>query len=147
KWSEALQIVEDLQHGRLSPFWQGRLRNAEGECHRAAGVAAIQAKEFEQGLEYQLKAAQLLNINVVEVRASILGMMLAEVRSLFAGSKEANGPVFQMIGRVLEVQPNCAEALFWQGLALLRDGQTDAAIEALQAARAPEAVPAPTKPG
>src|SRR5437899_3307369 len=45
KWSEALQIVEDLQHGRLSPFWQGRLRNAEGECHRAAGVAAIQAKE------------------------------------------------------------------------------------------------------
>src|ERR1700736_1549676 len=38
KWQEALAIIHTLQHGgRLSKFWEGRLRNAEGECHRTAG--------------------------------------------------------------------------------------------------------------
>src|SRR6516164_3331534 len=36
KWQEALRLVRELQHGgRLSKFWEGRLRNAEGECQRS----------------------------------------------------------------------------------------------------------------
>src|SRR6202011_1640863 len=48
RWKDALIIVRECQQGgKLSKFWEGRLRNAEGESHRTAGVEAIQAGELD----------------------------------------------------------------------------------------------------
>jgi tetratricopeptide (TPR) repeat protein len=140
-WQDALRQVRELQEsGRHSRFWEGRLRNAEGECRRAAGVEAVQAGEFEKALEHHLRAAELLNLNTAEVQASIVERMLGEVRRLFAAdtSADTTGPVQQMIGRILVVKQFCPEAYFWQGLCHVREGQLDLAVQALQTARAQE---------
>jgi tetratricopeptide (TPR) repeat protein len=137
KWQEALAIIHTLeQGGGLSKFWEGRLRNAAGECHRTAGVQAVQAKDFESALEHHLQAAELLNISPSEVRASVLERMLGEIRALFASTAGADTRAVQeMISRVLALQTASAEASFWQGLCLLRQGQWDVALQALHTSR------------
>src|SRR5439155_20344562 len=58
-WREALDIVQELQHqGPMPPVWQGRLRNAEGECHRTAGTQAVREHRYEEGLEHLLLSAK-----------------------------------------------------------------------------------------
>jgi tetratricopeptide (TPR) repeat protein len=137
KWQEALSIVHGLQHwGRVSRFWQGRLKNAEGECHRTAGVQAVQAGDFEKGLEHHLQAAELLNINPAEVRSSVIERMLSEARRQFAQSRGQDTEALQeMLTRILMLKSPCPEASFWQGLAFIREGKMDLAAHALQAAR------------
>jgi tetratricopeptide (TPR) repeat protein len=150
RWKDALIIVRECQQGgKLSKFWQGRLRNAEGECHRAAGVEAIQAGEFEKGLEHHLSAAERLNLNTAEVQASIIERMLAEVRSLFAASEGPDSAdVQQMIARILVVKRFCPEAYFWLALCHVRANKLELAAEALQTARGQDGGSAePGRPG
>src|SRR5438067_13846718 len=66
-WHQALLLVHDLQtRVRPGSTWAGRLRTAEGECHRAAGAAAVRAGEYEKGLEHHLGATALRGLNEVE---------------------------------------------------------------------------------
>src|ERR1700694_4464882 len=61
-WQDALKLACAMQQGRrLSARWQGQLQNLEGECHRAASRAALEAKDYEAGLDHSLAAARLLN--------------------------------------------------------------------------------------
>jgi tetratricopeptide (TPR) repeat protein len=139
-WHQALHTVHDLQ-ARVRPDspWGGRLRAAEGECHRAAGVAYVQAGDFEKGLEHHLHAAALLSLNPVEVRAAVVEHMLTEARRLFAAGAGGNTEAAQqMIGRVLILQSPCPEASFWQGLCHLREGNTELALASLGKARGGE---------
>jgi tetratricopeptide (TPR) repeat protein len=133
KWHEALKIVHTYQVPGLSPLWQGRLRSLEGECYRAAGIAAVKGQDYEQGLEYHLRAADLLALNAVEVRATVIDFMLAEVRHLYATGDTAAAQA--LVGRTLILQSPCAEASFWQGLCHLRDGNAELAQQSLLAAR------------
>lgn len=136
RWTEALAIVESLRQPNLSEYWQGRLRNLEGESQRAAGVEAVKAGDFELGLERHLKAAELLRLNAAEVRVSVLERMLAEVRKLFAFAPGTGATAIQeMIDRVLALEPKSTQAHFWRGLALIREGNLDEAQRALVAAR------------
>jgi hypothetical protein len=139
-WQEALTLARELQAPRrLSALWRGRLRNLEGECHRAGGAAALQAHDYETGQEHALRAAQLLNVNEVEVRASVIEAILAEIRQCFAAT---SGPdteaVHQLIGRAFILQSHCPEAAFWQGLCHVREGKRDLALASLQNARGEE---------
>lgn len=137
KWQDALAIVQEWQQaGGLSPVWQGRLSNAEGECYRTAGVQAVKACQFEQGLAYHLQGAERLNLNPREVRTALLERMLYEARDLFARTA---GPdtagVHAMLNRVVAVQPGFPEAQFWLGLCCIREGRWEDARDALLAAR------------
>ncbi len=139
-WHQALLLVHDLQV-RVRPGTGGaaKLRTAEGECHRAAGAAAVQAGDYEKGLEHHLEAAALLNLDEVQVRTAVIERILTEVRRLFAStSGPATEPVHAMIGRVLILQAPCPEASFWQGLCHIREGNTELAMQSLARARAGE---------
>src|SRR5262249_815226 len=135
-WQEALTVVQKLQaRGRLSSLWQGKLRDAEGEGQRTARDAALQEKRYEDGLQHYQKAAGLLALNADELRERVLETMLAEVRRLFAAGAEQDLTSLQdLAARVLLIQAPCAEASFWQGLARLKAGQSDAALPLLTAA-------------
>src|SRR5439155_10606974 len=131
QWREALAVIGELQQGNNSKFWQGRLRNAEGECYRTAGVQAVQAKQFEMALDHHLRGAELLNITPAEVRASLIERMLSEVRELFATTTGSDtAAVHEMAARVLAVQPVSPEASFWQALCFIREGKLDLAQQA-----------------
>jgi tetratricopeptide (TPR) repeat protein len=132
-WRDAIVAVRELQAlGPLSAQWEGRSRNAEGECLRAAGVAALGEKDYEKALEHHLAAAQLLGLNVAEVRNQIVGSMLQEVYRHFAtaGVEEAQ----RLLARILIVQSPCPEASFWMGLCHVRSGKSDLAVAALRTA-------------
>jgi tetratricopeptide (TPR) repeat protein len=139
-WQNALKLVHDLQDGiRPGSKWAGRLRTAEGECRRDAGVAAVQAGAYEDGMEHHLRAAELLGSNPAEVRNSVIEQMLAEVRRLFAATTGKNtDEIHKLIGRVLILQSPCPEASFWQGLCHVREGQLSLALQSLAQARGGE---------
>jgi tetratricopeptide (TPR) repeat protein len=146
KWDQALEIVQQLQRGvRPGAYWEGRLRNAEGECRRAAGVQAVLAKDFEQALQHHSQAAALLNVNPAEVRASVLERMLAETRALYAD--RADDAAVAMAGRLLTLEPGQGEAHFWAGLCHARQGRWDKARQAFDSARVSDAkTEAPVEP-
>ncbi len=133
----ALKLVHELQSTiRPGSKWEGRLRTAEGECRRDAGIAAVRAGAYEDGLEHHLRAAELLNLNPAEVRNSVIEQMLAEVRRLFAGTTGKNtDEIHKLIGRVLILQAPCPEASFWQGLCHIREGEIGLALKSLSQAR------------
>jgi tetratricopeptide (TPR) repeat protein len=135
KWQEGLAILQTLQSGRLSATWQGRLRNAEGECHHATAEALLREKNYEECLSRFQTAAGLLNLDVAELRARVIETMLGDVRQQFAACKSAvdNQAVQQLIVRILRLQSLCHEATFWQGLCHVREGNVDAAAIALTA--------------
>ena len=87
-WPEALDEVRRLQTlGLLSRVWQGRIRQAEGECHRLAGQAALTEKRFAEALESLLKSARLLDQDEAVYRSRVINEMLEEVRRLFEGQR------------------------------------------------------------
>jgi tetratricopeptide (TPR) repeat protein len=139
QWKPALDILQELQKkGSLNQYWSARLQKAAAECHRIAGVQAVQAKDFEYGLAQHLVAAKFLGINPTEVRASVVEKMLAEVRLLFASTTGSDtGAVQAMAKRVLAVQfpAACPEASFWQAMCHIREAKWELALETLQAAR------------
>jgi tetratricopeptide (TPR) repeat protein len=133
-WSEALRLVTALQAaGRLSQLWQGRLRSLAGECHQRAADQALKEKRFEEGVQHALQAAALLQLSEADQKARVLDAMLAESRHLFAaGTAEADTEAtLRMLARVFALQTPCAEASFWQGLCLIRQGHEEQALHAL----------------
>src|SRR5207302_652840 len=102
KWHDALAIVHTYQLPGLSPLWQGRLRSLEGECYRAAAVAAVKAGDYEKGLESHLRAADLLALNPVEARTAVIQTMLAQVRARFAAGDTATAQ--DLVSRTLILQ-------------------------------------------
>jgi tetratricopeptide (TPR) repeat protein len=140
-WQRALQVIQHLQgKGRLSFAWQSRFWSAEGECHRAAMTHALAEKNYESAMEHGLAGAHLLKQKEADARAFVIEAMLGEVRRLFANSLGNDTSLAQeLIGRTLALQTSGSpEAHFWQGLCYLREGRTDRAIAALQAARGEE---------
>jgi tetratricopeptide (TPR) repeat protein len=137
KWEDALSLIQTLRKARrLSKFWDGRLRNAEGECRRAAGIEAVEAKAYEEGLEHHLNAATHLNVSASEIRASVIEKMLAEARALFAASAgPGTADVLAVLDRALKLEPASVEGWFWQGLCHLRDGKLEEARQSLENAR------------
>jgi tetratricopeptide (TPR) repeat protein len=141
-WAAALAEVE-AQRGAsgLSEAWQGRLRNAAGECHQRAADEALKEKRFEGALEHVLAAAELLGQDVAEQRLRVQEAMLAEARRLFAagtGSAETRATL-ELLDRTFALcgdgrAGGCPEAWFWRGLCHARQGQTDAALAALTTA-------------
>jgi tetratricopeptide (TPR) repeat protein len=133
-WTEALQILVGLQADPgLSSAWLSRLRSATGECHQRATDQALKDKRFEDGMEHALRAAGLLASSESEQRARVIDAMLAEARRLFAsgtGTAETQATL-QMLARIFALQTPCAEASFWQGLCLVRQGTLEAALHAL----------------
>jgi tetratricopeptide (TPR) repeat protein len=133
-WAAALRLAGTLQSApRLSAFWQGRLRTLSGECHQRAADAALKEKRFEDGMEHARQAAGLLQGNEADERSRVLDAMLAEGRRLFAagtGDAETQATL-QMLARVFALQTPCAEASFWQGLCLIRQGHEEQAQHAL----------------
>ncbi len=132
-WHEALQTVHTYQVPGLSPLWQGRLRSLEGECYRAAGIAAVKGQDYEKGLDYHLHAAELLALNSVEARGTVIESMLSEVRRRFAAGDTSAAQA--LVSRTLLLQSPCAEASFWQGLCHLHAGNVELAQAALLTAR------------
>src|SRR5204863_1666114 len=62
----------------------------------------------------------------------VVEAMLAEVRHHFASGPAANQAIYPLTARILVLNPASAEAVFWQGLCLAREGQTDRAIAMLE---------------
>ena len=129
-WKAALAAVEQVRAlGPLSVAWEGRVQNAEGECYRKAGDAELEAKQFEPGLEHLLRSARLLKLPEHEPRDRVVGVMLIEARRLFAASAGAQtAEVRALLDRILKILPGQPEAMFWQALCFVREGQVDNAI-------------------
>jgi tetratricopeptide (TPR) repeat protein len=133
EWQAALTIIQALQTGRLSQLWQGRLQSAEGECRHSAAQKCLRDKEYEKSLGHFQAASELLHLDVAEMRGRVVEAMLADVRQQFAACKSAadNRSVQAFLARVDKVQPNHAEALFWQALCHVREGNIASAMTAL----------------
>jgi tetratricopeptide (TPR) repeat protein len=135
-WQDALAIVHAHQGQRLSPNWEGRLRNLEGECYHKAGDEDLREHRYEEACEHYQKAAELLNLDASSLRERVIEAMLGEVRRLFATRREKTDDIQKLIARVLLLQSPCPEASFWQGMCHLREKQYDLGIQALTAAHA-----------
>jgi tetratricopeptide (TPR) repeat protein len=135
-WSEALARTQELQAGgALSVAWQGRLRNAEGECHHMAGDQTLADQRFEEAWQYYQQAAPLLELEEAELRERVVQAMLAEVRRRFAVGGDKELRVAQSLAsRAMQLQAPCPEAAFWQGMCHARIGNFDAALADLTAA-------------
>jgi tetratricopeptide (TPR) repeat protein len=150
-WPEALDEVRRLQTlGLLSRVWQGRIRQAEGECHRLAGQAALAEKRFAEALESLLKSARLLDQDEAVYRSLVIDEMLEEVRRLFVAMSpnpfqakspkknpspsdgSDNGTLPDLIRQVLGFQSPCPEASFWLGLWHVQQNRIDLALAALE---------------
>lgn len=98
--------------------------------------AALEQKDFETALGHALQAAPLVEQSETEARSKIAEAMLQEVRAGFASSRGTDvDAVLHMILRTVQVQPRCREASFWQALCHLREGRSELAMVALEAAR------------
>lgn len=132
-WRSAQQFIDEIRSlATAAPEWQGRLNNLDGECQRAAGEAALAGRDYEQALERHLAAAKLLHTSPTEARARVREAMLAELRQGVA--TEADEKSGKLAARILQLEPGCAEASFWQALIFLRQRRPDAAQNALRTA-------------
>jgi tetratricopeptide (TPR) repeat protein len=152
-WSPALDEVRRLQSlGLLSRVWQSRIRQAEGECYRLAGEAALSEKRFTEALDSLLKSARLLDQDEAQCRARAVDEMLEEVRRLFVAKSpnpfqpskwnprrsdgSDDGSLPDLIRQVLSLQSPCPEASFWLGLWQVRQNRIDLALAVLEESRA-----------
>ncbi len=132
QWGEALQTARTYQAQEgLSPAWRERLHALEGRCLLAAGDQAVRDRRYEDGLQYYLQAAPLVGGDGAAPLGRVVEVMLAEVRYHFASGPGTNQAIAQLATRVLALQPGAAEAYFWQGLCLVREGQPDRAMALL----------------
>lgn len=154
-WKAALdQLKKARAIGSPSASWITHFNQFEAECLQAAGKAALAEKKFEDALQHQLRAAQILDQSETDVRRNVQAAMLQEVRRLFAKQGETRATI-DLIGRTLLVQSPCREASFWQAMCELRNGAMEAALTSLQVARTGQArsfglddgFPEPTAPG
>jgi tetratricopeptide (TPR) repeat protein len=134
-WAQALAGAREiLQLGRLSPLWEGRVRNLQGESHHVAGDACLKEKQYEDALRHYTVAAEFLNLDASEFRTKVVEVMLGEVLRLFAAGPSHNEATQQLVGRILHIDGSSAVARFWQGLCHIRDNRLDLAAAALQSA-------------
>jgi tetratricopeptide (TPR) repeat protein len=140
-WQEALERVHKLRNiGRPSKRWQATFDDLEAQCLETAGQRALDEGEYEQALEYAIKAAHLRNKDEFEARARIQSAMLAEVRRLFAIKHTTDtSEITELISRTMLIQSPCREASFWQALCDVRNGHSDQAMVNLQIARTGQA--------
>src|SRR4051812_22764174 len=88
-WEEALRGAEAmLPEVRGNAAWENRVKQLAGEAHQRGAEHAIKDRDFEVALEHSLAAAELLELDPNDQRASVLEAMLAEVRRLFAAGPE-----------------------------------------------------------
>ena len=131
QWEPALQLVRDLrQQAGLSPAWEEKLRGLEGDCLETAGEFALKEQRFEDSLRLYRLAAQLLDSDEADARNRVIEAMLAATRAQFAAGN--NAAVHALVGRVLAIQPTAAEAMFWQALCQIREGQSELAARSLE---------------
>jgi tetratricopeptide (TPR) repeat protein len=138
--------------GLPSQSWQNRIRNAEGECYRLAGESAFREKRFEEGLEFSLRSARLLDKDEMECRSHAQEIILGEIRSQFAAPSNnrdvqksppsKDETLLKLIEFVNQLQSPCPEALFWQALGRVREGRIDLALASLEQSRAVNGQPA-----
>jgi tetratricopeptide (TPR) repeat protein len=140
-WPDALDRVRKLRDlGAPSKAWQKTFDKFEAECLQAAMKLSLDEGDFEQALEYGIKAAHLRGRDDLEVRVHIQSAMLAEVRRLFAVKRSGDlQEVRELIARTMLVQSPSREASFWQALCDLRDGHSDQALVNLHVARTGQA--------
>lgn len=136
-WADALKAVGEIRAlAPLSPAWEGKAQNAEGECYRKAGETELAARRFEPSLEHFVTSARLLKLPEAEGRDRVLGTMLAEVRRLFAaGAGPPTAEARHLLDRIRTIQPDGPEAQFWQALCHVREGQVENAVAVLKAAQ------------
>jgi tetratricopeptide (TPR) repeat protein len=135
RWQDSLGEVMTLQaEPGLSPEWQQRLARIAGECHQLAGNQALKAGQYEESLQHFLQTAAFLQLDPQQQRDQVIEAMLAQVRRLFAASTEPKGTdaVLALLVRLFQIQSPCAEASFWHGLCLLRQGQVEPALNILK---------------
>src|ERR1700722_12847570 len=134
-WRGGLEAVERLKAlGPLLGQWEGRVRNLEGECQRAAAATALTEKRFEESLEHYRVADQLLNLNENDDRDRVLEALRGEIHRLYAEGKDSDATL-KLCARLLLIQDPCAEASFWQGLCYLRSEQNALGVQALRLAQ------------
>jgi tetratricopeptide (TPR) repeat protein len=134
-WQAALDQLKKVRAiGSPSSSWLKQFNQFEAECLQAASRSAVKEKKFEEGLEFGLRAVQILEQPGVDVRMNVQGAMLQEIRRLFSKHGET-AAVQDLIGRTMLVQSPCREASFWQAMCLLRNGEMEAALMHLQTAR------------
>lgn len=135
-WPGALAAVEQVKAlGPLAPEWQGRSRNLEGECQRAAASAALTEKKYEAALQHFRTANEFLGLSDSDDRSRVLDAMRAELYRLFTTSPPDNDAVLKLCARFLLIQEPFPEASFWQGLCYLRSGQNALGVQALRLAQ------------
>src|SRR5262245_47728612 len=133
RWQEALQIARTLQEqGGLSPSWKERLRKLEADCLLAGGDQALQERKYEDSLQLYRQAAPLVGASEAAQLNRVVEAMLGEVRHRFASGPGSNQAIYQLVARILTLNPASTEAVFWQGLCQVREGQTERAITMLE---------------
>jgi tetratricopeptide (TPR) repeat protein len=132
QWQQALDTVRRLQgESGLSPAWQDKLQAFEGDCLGVAGNEALRERRYDDALRFLREAAPLTGTAESAV-ARVAEAMLAETRAHFATGPAGNPAVYALVARVLALQPDAPEPLFWQGLCLAREGRIDQAIAVLE---------------
>jgi tetratricopeptide (TPR) repeat protein len=135
KWQDALEQLKITREiGTPSSSWLKAFDEFEAECIKHAAKAAIKEKDFEGALEYQMRAAKILDESEIDVRIGIQSAMLQEIRRLFSKHGETEA-VADLVGRALLIQSPCREASFWQAMCDLRGGAFEKALLNLQVAR------------
>jgi Flp pilus assembly protein TadD len=136
RWEEALALALQQQNrGMLNAFWQDRFGKLAGQAHQLAADKTLEAEHYEEALEHCRSAARLLGQDEAVPVGRLFEQMLARVRQLFSLNTPPDTESAQgLIARILALQADCAEALFWQGLCHVRQGAPDPAQASLRAA-------------
>jgi predicted Zn-dependent protease len=133
-WRQALEALAELRNlGEPPASWQSRVTEAEVRAHLMAGDSMLQKKMYEKALEHYGQAAAREHRPDAHLRNRVVESMLAEIRRLYATA--ATSETERMIERLLPVQPNNGEALFWRALCQLREGDSEKSAATLEAAR------------
>src|SRR5437660_3217432 len=125
EWESALMTIRALREtGKLSELWQGRLQSTEGECQLRAADLALKEQRYEEALDHFRSASDLLKSDPAEARTRVIETMLAELRRRFAAwPKETVASAQELISRILLLDANCSEAIFWKALCQVREEQ------------------------
>jgi tetratricopeptide (TPR) repeat protein len=132
-WGAALAIIHGLQARRPRGGWAARLRRIEAEAHTLLGKGLLKEKKYEEALGHLQGAARLLGKDEAGARGTVVEMMLADVRQLFAltASKDT-ASIRALLARILAIQSPCPEAAFWEALCLVRESNLEAASARLR---------------
>jgi tetratricopeptide (TPR) repeat protein len=142
QWRDALIRIQRLQaRSGPSAYWTTRLRKAEHECYLSARTAALEARDFDNALEYSRKAVRVSKAAEEAALVPVLKAILAELRRISGAGNDIQ-TARALADRALQLKSPCPEASFWLALCLLRSGDKAQAMAALEAARCGDTSPA-----